>query len=111
MTVTGILTRVMMLSDPDGDWLRMSLEINFAPASIEAHGVLTDITVFDDGFGTIELKKFRTRKPDGSDQTHSISHTDFDSASMFADQCTSVTFRAEAYNTHVTAVPVITFFD
>jgi hypothetical protein len=33
MTVTGMLPRVMMLDDPDGDWLRMSLEINFAPAA------------------------------------------------------------------------------
>jgi hypothetical protein len=111
MTVTGMLPRVMMLDDPDGDWLRMSLEINFAPAAIEAHGVLTNIADYDDGFATIELMKFRTRKPDGSDQTHSISHNDFDSASLFADKCTSVTFRAEAYYTNMTAVPVITFFD
>jgi hypothetical protein len=111
MAVTGLLTRVMMLDDPDGDWLRMSLEIDFAPASIEAHGVLTNVTNYDEGFAVIELTKFRTRKPDGSDQTHSIPHNDFDSASLFADKCTSVTFRAEAYNTNMTAVPTITFFD
>jgi|SRR5580693_5511892 hypothetical protein len=111
MAVSGMLTRVMMLSDPEGDWLRMSLEINFAPASIEAHGVLTDVTNFDEGFATIELTRFRTRKPDGSDQTHVIPRSDFNSASLFADKCTSVTFHAEAFCWDMRAVPVVTFFD
>jgi hypothetical protein len=111
MAVTGMLTRVMSLSDPDGDWLRMSIEINFAPASIEAHGVLTDVTNFDDGFAVIEMTSFRTRKADGSDRTHLIPHDDFDSASLFADKCTSVIFHAEAYCTKMMAVPTIMFFD
>jgi hypothetical protein len=89
MAVTGLLTRVMMLDDPDGDWLRMSLEIDFAPASIEAHGVLTNVTNHDEGFAVIELTKFRTRRPDG--QTR---HTPSRTTTLTARRCSQTSALA-----------------
>jgi hypothetical protein len=111
MAVTGMATRVMVITSLD-DFTTGSLELNFAPSSIEAHGVLTTVAPAGDlCVAAIELTKFRTRRPDGSDKTHLIADGDFDRASMFADKCTSVTFRATGAEVNMTAVPVVTFFD
>jgi hypothetical protein len=109
MAVTGVATRVIEIVSLD-DFTTTSLEISFAPSSIEAHGVLTMVAVADDlNFVAIELARFRTRKADGSDKTHVIASGSFDSASMFADKCTSVTFLATCSEAHMTAVPTVTF--
>jgi hypothetical protein len=110
MAVTGTATRVMMINSPD-DFTTISLEINFAPSSIEAHGVLTVVAPAGDlCAAVIELVQFRTRKSDGSDKTHFIANNSFDSATLFADKCTSVTFRAVGAEVGMTAVPTVTFF-
>jgi hypothetical protein len=110
MAVSGLATRVITITSLD-DFHTTSLEVNFAPSSIEAHGVLTMVMPAGDLCAAIiELVRFRTRKPDGSEKTHIISG-DLDSASMFADKCTSVTFVATAAEVHMTAVTTITFFD
>jgi hypothetical protein len=109
MSVTGVATRVMMIDSLD-DFSTISLEISFAPSSIEAHGVLTMVIPAGDlCVAAIELVRFRTRKADGSDKTHVIPAGDFDSASLFADKCTSVTFRATGSEVNMTAVPTVTF--
>lgn len=111
MANIGRSTAIISAHDLDGDFVTHSVELNFGPSLIETHASIVNYSVSDaddfNNFGDIFIDRFRqglskvTVIPDGSGSLFSL----------WADNCTSVTYFVQALSTSLRAVITIDYFD
>jgi hypothetical protein len=103
----GRSTAIIDVDDWDGDFRTDSVELNFGPSLIETHASIVNFGMSDSGFGSIFIDRFRQ----GLSTVTVIPDDDGRLFSLWAENCTSVTYFVQALSTFVRGVITIDYYD